>query len=140
MNQFSKLTRKQKGKRTVSKKDNNIRLIQRDFPLPSHKDARMAAEAAECADEQGKFWDYAELLFSNQQSLGDQNLQEYATLVGLNRKQFRDCLHGGRQRQEVDKDIADAKMAGISNERVFSCPLCGFTATDFHCERKPHHF
>jgi protein-disulfide isomerase len=99
----------------VSKKDNTIRLIQRDFPLPSHKSARMAAEAAECADEQGKFWDYSELLFSNQQSLADENLQEYATRVGLNRKQFRNCLHGGRQRQEVDKDIADAKMAGISS-------------------------
>ena len=99
----------------VSKKDNNLRLIQRDFPLASHKDSRMAAEAAECADEQGKFWDYTELLFSNQQSLADENLQEYATQVDLKREQFRDCLHGGRQRQEVDKDIADAKMAGISN-------------------------
>jgi protein-disulfide isomerase len=102
-------------KEFVSKKNNNIRLIQRDFPLPSHKDARMAAEAAECANEQGKFWDYTELLFSNQQSLADENLQAYAARVGLNRKQFRDCLHGRLQRQEVDKDIVDAKMAGISS-------------------------
>ena len=102
-------------KEFVSKKGNNIRLIQRDFPLPSHKDARMAAEAAECADEQGKFWDYTELLFSNQQSLSGGNLQEYATRVDLNREQFRDCLHGERQSQEVDKDITDAKMAGISS-------------------------
>jgi protein-disulfide isomerase len=100
-------------KELVSRKGNNIRLIQRDFPLPSHKDARMAAEAAECADEQGEFWKYTELLFSNQQSLGDGNLQEYATRAGLNKKQFRDCLYGGRQSQEVDKDITDAKMAGI---------------------------
>jgi protein-disulfide isomerase len=102
-------------KEFVFKKNNNIRLIQRDFPLPSHKDARMAAEAAECADEQGKFWDYTELLFSNQQSLADENLQEYATRVDLNMKQFRDCLYGGRQSREVDKDITDAKMAGISS-------------------------
>ncbi len=99
----------------ASKKASTIRLIQRDFPLSSHKDARIAAEAAECADEQGKFWDYTELLLNNQQSLADENLQEYATRVGLNRKQFRECLHGGRQRKEVDKDIADAKMAGISS-------------------------
>ena len=102
-------------KELVAKKGDYIRIILRDFPLPSHKDAKMAAEAAECADEQGKFWEYSELLFSNQQSLTSENLQEYATRIGLNREQFGECLNSGEQRQEVDKDIADAKMAGISS-------------------------
>ncbi len=102
-------------KELVAKKGDYIRIILRDFPLPAHKDAKMAAEAAECADEQGKFWEYSELLFSNQQSLTSKNLQEYADRIGLNRKQFGECLNSGEQRQEVEKDIADAKMAGISS-------------------------
>ena len=102
-------------KELVAKKGDNIRIVLRDFPLPSHKDAKMAAEAAECADEQGKFWEYSDIMFSNQQSLTSENLQEYATRIGLNREQFGECLNSGKQRQEVEKDIADAKMAGISS-------------------------
>ena len=99
----------------VAKKDDNIRLVLRDFPLPSHKNAKMAAEAAECADEQGKFWEYSDLMFSHQQSLSRENLQEYAARIGVHREQFEECLNSGKQRQEVDKDILDAKMAGISS-------------------------
>lgn len=102
-------------KELVAKRGDNIRVVLRDFPLPSHKDAKMAAEAAECADEQGKFWEYSDIMFSNQQSLTSENLQEYATRIGLNSEQFGACLNSGKQRQEVNKDIADAKMAGISS-------------------------
>ncbi len=102
-------------KELVAKKGDNIRIVLRDFPLPSHKDAKMAAEAAECADEQGKFWEYSDIMFNNQKSLTSENLQEYAARIGLNREQFGKCLNSGKQRQEVEKDIADAKVAGISS-------------------------
>lgn len=102
-------------KELVAKKGDNIRIVLRDFPLPSHKDAKMAAEAAECADEQGKFWEYSDIMFNNQKSLTSENLHEYAARIGLNREQFGKCLNSGKQRQEVEKDIADAKVAGISS-------------------------
>jgi len=102
-------------KELVAKKGDNIRIVLRDFPLPSHKDAKMAAEAAECADEQGKFWEYSDIMFNNQKSLTSENLQEYAARIGLDREQFGECLNSGKHRQEVEKDIADAKMAGISS-------------------------
>ena len=102
-------------KELLDKKRDMVRVIVRDFPLPSHKDARMAAEAAECAEDQGKFWEYADLLFTNQQSLHHEKLSEYAEHIGLDREQFSECLYSGRQRQEVEQDITDAKMAGISS-------------------------
>jgi protein-disulfide isomerase len=99
----------------LAKKGDKVKVVFRDFPLPSHKNAAMAAEAAECADEQGKFWAYNELLFSNQQSLSIENLSDYAKDIGLNTEKFNRCLASGIQRSEVEKDAADAKRAGITS-------------------------
>ena len=99
----------------LANRGDTIKVVFRDFPLPSHKNATMAAEAAECADEQGKFWAYNELLFDNQQSLSIENLKNYAKSLGLNTEKFNRCLASGIQRSEVAKDIADAKQAGITS-------------------------
>lgn len=99
----------------LANKGDTIKVVFRDFPLPSHKNATMAAEAAECADEQGKFWAYNELLFNNQQSLSIDNLKDYAKGIGLNTEKFNRCLDSGIQRSEVEKDIADGKRAGITS-------------------------
>jgi protein-disulfide isomerase len=99
----------------LAKKEDKVKVIFRDFPLPSHKNARIAAEAAECADEQGKFWAYNELLFNNQQSLSVENLKTYAHGIGLNTEKFNRCLDTRKQRSEVEKDAADAKRAGINS-------------------------
>jgi protein-disulfide isomerase len=102
-------------KEVLGKKKDKIKLVFRDFPLPFHKNARMAAEAAECADEQEKFWHYNELLFNNQQSLAIENLKDYAKAIGLNTEKFNQCLDSKKQRSEVEKDAADAKLAGINS-------------------------
>jgi len=99
----------------LAKKGEKVKVIFRDFPLPSHKNASMAAEAAECADEQGKFWAYNELLFNNQQSLSMKNLKDYAHGIGLNTVTFNQCLDTRKQRAEVEKDVTDAKLAGINS-------------------------
>jgi protein-disulfide isomerase len=99
----------------LGKKKDKVKLVVRDFPLPFHKNARMAAEAAECADEQEKFWHYNELLFNNQQSLAIENLKDYAKAIGLNTEKFNQCLDSKKQRSEVEKDAADAKLAGINS-------------------------
>jgi protein-disulfide isomerase len=99
----------------LAKKGDTVKVVFRDFPLPSHKNATRAAEAAECADEQGKFWAYNELLFNNQQSLSIDNLKDYAKGIGLNTEKFNRCLDSGILRSEVEKDAADAKRAGITS-------------------------
>src|SRR5262249_32629086 len=58
-----------------------LRLVIRDFPLDRHENAFKAAEAAEAAGEQGKYWEYIDILFRNQNALGPDKLKEYATQV-----------------------------------------------------------
>ena len=98
----------------LATKGGKIRYVFRDFPLPFHKHAGLAAEAAECADEQGKFWAYNELLFKNQQALSIGDLKNYAHTIELDREKFNQCLDTRKQKSEVEKDAADAKRAGIN--------------------------
>ena len=98
----------------LEKKKDTVKLVFRDFPLRFHKNAGMAAEAAECADAQGEFWRYNELLFESQQSLAIENLKDYARHLGLDAEKFNRCLDRREQRAEVEKDAADARLAGIT--------------------------
>jgi len=93
-----------------------VKFVYRDFPLESiHPQARPSAEAAECADEQGKFWEYHDKLFEEQQvwaSAGSTEFKKYATDLGLDTKQFNTCLESGKYKDEVSNDLADATRAG----------------------------
>ena len=97
-----------------------VRLVYRHLPLESiHPRARAAAEAAACADEQGRFWEYHDLLFEAPQGLEDAALEGYAEQVGLDVEAFRSCLAGGRGREVVDRDLGAASSAGISGTPAF---------------------
>ena len=81
----------------------------RDFPLPNHLNAQKAAEAAECADDQGKFWEYHDTLFEEQKtwsSLVDPTNEfvSYAENFGLDKEIFRSCLVNGDKEAEVKND------------------------------------
>jgi protein-disulfide isomerase len=91
-----------------------VKLVVRDFPLSRHAQAFKAAEAAEAARQQGKFWEYSTLLFQNQQNLEASKLKEYATQAGLDRKAFDESLDGGRFAESIQRDIRDGKALGIS--------------------------
>ena len=91
-----------------------VKLVVRDFPLDRHPHAFKAAEAAEAARQQGKYWEYSALLFKNQQSLEVVKLKEYATQVGLDRKVFDESLDGGKFAESVQRDIQDGMSLGIS--------------------------
>ncbi|MBV9210931.1 MAG: DsbA family protein [Acidobacteria bacterium] len=93
---------------------NQVRLVYRDFPLEMHENARKAAEAANAAYAQGKYFEYADVLFRNQRALDVASLKKYATEVGLNRKRFDAALDSGAYAAEVDHDIADGEMYGIT--------------------------
>lgn len=95
-------------------------LVFRDFPLSSiHPDAEKAAEAAECANEQGKFWEMHNKLFENQQALSVDNLKQYAKDLKLNTVKFNDCLDTGKYEAEVAKDTKEAASYGVTGTPAF---------------------
>jgi protein-disulfide isomerase len=96
-----------------------IRLIFRNYPLEFHPFAAKAAEAALCADEQGKFWEYYDLLFANQQKLDVPQLKEHAGAVGLDAGKFTACLDSGKQAAVVKSDTAAGAKAGVNGTPAF---------------------
>ncbi len=100
--------------RIVSEFGDRVRLVVRDFPLSQHANARKAAEAAEAAREQGKYWEYATVLFRNQSALGVDKLRQYATEVGLDRARFDASLDSGKFAEKIQRDLVDGRRLGIS--------------------------
>lgn len=94
--------------RLQSQYPQKIRLVFRHFPLPMHKEAEKAAEAAQCAEEQGKFWEMHDKLFANQQSLSGEALKRYAADIGLNIDRFSRCLDSGKTAAlwQIDRETA----------------------------------
>lgn len=97
-----------------------VRYVFRDFPLVSiHEFARGASEAAQCAHEQGIFWEYHDLLFSNQKALAEADLKGYAELLGADMAKFNRCLDSGKNAWEVYLDIQDGNRVGVSSTPSF---------------------
>jgi protein-disulfide isomerase len=112
-----------------------IRIVYRDYPGPNHPDAWPAAEAAQCAGERGKFWEYHDLLFDRQTAGSGWDFVALAKEAGLQEEAFTTCLNSGRHRQEVIKDVQDAFQLGISSTPTFFIngrPMVGaHTVSDF---------
>lgn len=90
-----------------------VKFVYRDFPLTSiHPMAQKSAEAAECADDQGKFWEMHDVIFERQASLSLTSLKQWANELGLNENDFNKCLDSGKYTNEVNKDASDAQRAG----------------------------
>lgn len=98
----------------MSEFGDRVRLVVRDFPLSQHANARKAAEAAEAAREQGKYWEYAGLLFRNQSALGVDKLRQYATDLGLDRARFDASLDSGKFAEKIQRDLIDGHKLGIN--------------------------
>ncbi len=84
-----------------------------------HNNAQKAAEAASCANNQGKFWEYHDKLFANQRALSSDNLKQYATDLGLDVGAFGACLDSGKFASDVRKDASDGKRAGVTGTPAF---------------------
>jgi protein-disulfide isomerase len=95
----------------LAKYPDRVSLAYRDFPLREiHPSAQKAAEAARCAQEQGKFWEYHDLLMSDPPRLDQNSLIADARSLRLDEKQFQSCLESGRTAPAVQRDV-DAGMA-----------------------------
>lgn len=100
-------------------KQGKIRFVFRDFPLGFHSQAQPAAEASECADEQGKFWDYHDALFENQDSLGNSLYVNLAEQLGLDVDKFKTCIETNKYEDEVKADLNYGQSIGVSGTPAF---------------------
>ncbi len=98
-----------------------------EFPLAMHQKAFKAAEAAECAGDQDKFWEMHDRLFANQNALAPEDLLKHAEALGLDASKFKECLDGGKHSDEIKKDMAEGQKAGITGTPAF---LLGFIQPD----------
>jgi protein-disulfide isomerase len=112
--------------------DGTLRLEWRDFPYLG-RESRRAAVAARAAQEQGRFWEYHDVLFENQKgenngAFSDENLVAFAEKAGLDVERFEATLESGEYEEVVDKDFREAQDAGIQGTPSFTIngqPLVG---------------
>ncbi len=101
-------------KSLLAKYEGRVSLAYRDFPLRGmHGQAELGAESSRCAGEQGKFWEYHDLLFDNPDKLNQNGLLELARNAKLGEKQFDSCLSSGKYRSQVERDLQDGIRAGV---------------------------
>jgi len=100
-------------------KTGKVKIVFRHFPLSFHPYAQKASEATECANEQGKFWEYHNKLFENQGALTITDLKQYATDLGLDATKFNACLDSGKMASEVQKDFNAGQQYGVSGTPAF---------------------
>lgn len=107
-----------------------VRWVFKEFPLEMHKGAREGSEAALCAGEQGKFWEYQDLLFAHHEEPDENTFHTFARRLGLDEQKFQQCYASGTYRDQVEKDIQDGLSAGVTvtptfiiNKQMFSGSL-----------------
>jgi len=105
-----------------------VRWVARDLPLPFHKNARKAAQAAHCAGEQGKYWEMRDALFDHATKLKEEDLPGYAQAIGLDGAAFESCLASDRYFAEIDQSVQDAGAVRITGTPTF---VVGKAANDW---------
>ncbi len=104
----------------LKKYDGKVRLIHKDLPLEAiHPQATLAAEAARCAGDQGKFWQYHDALYGKAPKLGAADLKAYAKEVGLDTASFDQCVESGKHKNAVQKDLAEGAKLGLTGTPSF---------------------
>jgi protein-disulfide isomerase len=94
-----------------------VKLVFRSFPL--HTNSKEAALAAKCAQEQGKFWEYHQVLFKKYDALTSTDLKRYAVDLNLNLSQFNQCLDSNKYEKSVENDLNDGNALGVSGTPTF---------------------
>ena len=96
-----------------------VSLVYLNFPLSFHQYAEKASEAYECAADQGKSWEYHDILFANQDALDTASLKKYASDLGLDTSKFDSCLDNGSKKAVVDADAQKGASLGVSGTPSF---------------------
>jgi protein-disulfide isomerase len=93
--------------------------VAKDFPLRSHGQARLAAEAARCAAAESRYWPYHDRLFADQGRFAEDRLIAYAVELGLDRDAFTRCLTERRFARAVEADVVQGRALGIRSTPTF---------------------
>lgn len=102
-------------KKILNDYQGKVRLVYKHFPLGFHPNAQKAAEASECADEQGKFWAYHDKLFDNQPTgYSLEKFKQWAKDLGLNTQKFNNCLDADKYAQKVQADYQEGAQKGVN--------------------------
>ncbi|HYX92011.1 MAG TPA: thioredoxin domain-containing protein, partial [Myxococcaceae bacterium] len=96
-----------------------VRVAFKNQPLPFHPNAKLAATAAMAAHEQGKFWEYHDLLFANQRALDRASLEKHAQDLGLDMKKFKAALDSNKFDQMISADSAEGMRIGANGTPTF---------------------
>lgn len=97
-----------------------VRVVHKDLPLEEiHPQAQLAAQAARCAADQGKFWQYHDMLYSHAPKLGPAELKGYAKEVGIETTSFAQCLASGKHKGAVQQDLAEGAKLGLTGTPAF---------------------
>jgi len=106
-------------KQVLSTYGNKIRFVYRNYPLPNHPNAFPAAEAAQCANEQGQFWAYHDRLFADPNKLSDNDLKASAAALGMDAARFNACFDSHKYKDRVDADMRAGNEAGVNGTPAF---------------------
>jgi len=106
--------------RVLLRYKDKVRVVHRDFPLQSiHPASWKAHEAARCAEEHGKFWEYRDLLYKNAPAASLEQLTSYASQLGLDSSEFKKCMDNGKFKDVVQRDEDEANRLGIQGTPAF---------------------
>jgi protein-disulfide isomerase len=104
----------------LSRYGDKVKLVHRDFPIDRlHPEASKAHEAARCANDQGKFWAYHDVLYANAPKGSPEHLKAYAEEVGLDGAAFEHCLNSGKYQAAVQQDVEGGTRAGVTGTPAF---------------------
>jgi protein-disulfide isomerase len=98
--------------------EGRVRLVYRDYPFQTSGSV-VAALAGQCMNEQGKFWEFHDLTFKNQQALTREQFITYAQQLGVDVTSFTTCLDSQKYMDKVQKDVADAQALGVNGTPAF---------------------
>jgi len=106
--------------RILSEYGDRVRLAYRDFPLDQlHPSARKAAEAARCANDQGKFWEFHDKLYGGGTDASPETLTRLGREIDMDVVAFQQCLSTGKHRSDIDRDIQEATSFGVTGTPGF---------------------
>lgn len=97
-----------------------VRVVHKDLPLEAiHRQAQLAAEAARCAGDHGKFWEYHDILYAKAPKFAADDLKAYAKDMSLDTAKFDQCLTSGKYRAAVQKDLSEGAQLGLTGTPTF---------------------
>jgi protein-disulfide isomerase len=100
-------------------KTGKIKYFYRDLPLSMHSHAMVAAQAALCAGDQGKFWEMHDSLFANQGALTENDMANRAKSLGMDSGELTQCVSSEKYSKEIEKSATEAQSMGIDGTPTF---------------------